>query len=279
MHGLRIAALILSLLAIDAHAAPERFPIDDPRFVADYYPAHIASKRPGVLVLGGADGGMPTELAETFAAAGHPVLAVAYFGTDRTPAELEKIPLEYFDAPIKWLQGQPGVRPGIVVAGWSKGAELALLLATRSDAIERVVAISPSSVVWPGILKDWTRVPDSSWTAGGAPVPFVPFDHSRGAETLIALYGDSLRNADAVARARIPLERTDASLLLLSGDRDDVWPAATMSDAACAQAKRCTHLRYPELGHLLDKVFITQSDHPSREAILAFMAEPAADAP
>nr|WP_262904710.1 alpha/beta fold hydrolase [Hymenobacter lucidus] len=209
---------------------------------------------------------------------GYPVLSLAYFKVPTLPAELENIPLEYFATAMKWLAQQtPGKRKGILVVGWSKGAELALLLASRYPAVKGVVAISPSSVVWAGILKDWKKTPGSSWTAQGRPMPSVPFN-ATGATSLLTLYANSLQNQPAATAAAIPLERSKAAVLLLSSSQDDIWPAALMCEQLMArlQEKKYTrsyrHLNYPELGHILDQKYLPATpEHPSRPAILSFL--------
>ena len=55
--------------------------------------------------------------------------------------------------------------------------------------------------------------------------------------------------------ATIPIEQTRAPILLLSGDKDRVWPASPMAEALNArlaqlgQGDQVVHLRYPNAGH------------------------------
>lgn len=246
-----------------------------PGFVADYFPGSQKGQY-GILVLGGSEGGKPTKLAKLFADKGHAVLSLAYFNEESLPEELEMVPLEYFEKPKKWLMEQEGVNAsGIIVVGWSKGAELALLLASRDDAIKSVVAISPSSVIWGGILKDWKKTPKSSWSSGGSALPHVPFDTSGKATNLIELYEYSLTNTEAVRAASIPFEKTKADILLLSGSKDEVWPAKQMSETVMEHLepnvkKRSKHVNYPNLGHLLDGKFFEEK-HSSQKEIFSFL--------
>lgn len=249
-------------------------------FVGRFHPAASTAPRRAVLVLGGAEGGVPDELASSLLGQDRPVLAVAYFKAEGLPAELERIPIEYVGGAIDWLQSQGGVAADdIAIVGWSKGAELALVLAAQDPRVSRVVAIAPSHVVWAGILSDWTKVPGSSWTLDGEPLPSVPFDASGQPEGLRALYEQSLRNLDAVNAAAIPIERSQAKLLLLSGGKDEVWPAGAMADALCQRAARragfprCEHHASPTLGHLLDGEATTPG-HALQQRIERFLAEP-----
>lgn len=252
-----------------------------PPLVGKYYPATSQAAPYGVLVLGGAEGGIPTALAGLFAAEGYPVLALAYFKEKTLPAELEQIPLEYVEAAISWLaqQAAPGKPPGVILVGWSKGAELALLLASRDPRVKGVIAISPSSVVWAGILADWHKTPGSSWSWQGQPLPAVPFAAGSEVTSLPALYTTSLTRQSALAdAAAIPLENSSAQVLLLSGSQDKVWPAALMAEQLMSRlrehgyAHTYTHLSYPELGHLLDEKFLSSTGpHASQAAMLAFL--------
>lgn len=56
--------------------------------------------RPGVLVLGGFEGGVPLNMAAWLASHGYAALALAYFRYEDLPTALEEIPLEYFGGAI-----------------------------------------------------------------------------------------------------------------------------------------------------------------------------------
>ncbi|WP_114578654.1 acyl-CoA thioesterase/BAAT N-terminal domain-containing protein [Saliphagus sp. LR7] len=82
---------------------------------------------PGVLVLHGSGGTLPTYSAALLAAHGFIAVALRYFGEDDTiPDELTRIPLSYFDEAADRLRHQPdviGERIGLV--GHSRGQRLA----------------------------------------------------------------------------------------------------------------------------------------------------------
>ena len=227
-------------------------------FVGTYYPASSAEQQVAVLVLGGSEGGLPERLAETVAEAGYPTLALAYFNADGLPPELEKIPLEYFAEAKSWLTSQNNVAPDeLMIVGWSKGAELALLLASKDEEVSRVVAIAPSSVVWAGILKDWTKVPASSWTENGQSLDHVPFNPSGPVTGLRDLYAQSLANRVDGNKADISVNDISAEVVLMTGENDEIWPAPQMANDICEKMNtkrehQCEHLYYEGLDHLLD---------------------------
>jgi dienelactone hydrolase len=95
-----------------------------------------------------------------------------------------------------------------------------------------------------------------SWTAGGAPVPFLPYalaSFEKGG--VYALYHDALLTLSQHADAIIPVERIKGPVLLISGKQDKLWPSAVMGDqimARLAQAKiryARQHLSYDNAGH------------------------------
>ena len=166
-----------------ADPAPEGRRITDNGLVANYYPPQGGGKRAGILLLGGSEGGLSPgvgRMAKALQAKGFAVLQVSYFAAPGLPAKLEFVPLETFDRALEWLKAQPEVdaaRVGIV--GGSKGAEAALIVATRHPDLRAVVAAMPSSVAWQGI--DWNIMnmifnpPGGSWSLGGKPIPFLPY--------------------------------------------------------------------------------------------------------
>jgi uncharacterized protein len=233
-------------------------------FDAEFYAPQGTAKRLGVLVLGGSEGGIPGRRAKLIAENGFPALALGYFKTDRTPAYLDMIPLEYVDQPIEYLMGNKQVMSGgIVVVGESKGGELALLLASRKLEITGVVAFVPSSVVFQGVPKVYWP-PRSSWSFDGKPVPFVPYAGDKGFDPsdLLGLYQRSLQQKEPVQNAVIPVERINGPLLLFSGADDRMWPSVGMCEMICQRlkennfGKEYNHFKYNNAGHTLSEYFM-----------------------
>jgi dienelactone hydrolase len=187
---------------------------------------------------------------------------LSYFHRPGLPRNLVEIPLDYIEAAVRWLQDREevsGDRVGLI--GASKGAELALLSATRFPAVGAVVAYAPSSVVFAGISFGGEGRRRSSWSHHGTPMPFVPYaPRSRPAIrwrgfALAPMYRAALDNSAPAAAAAIPIEQTHAGVLLLSGGRDSMWPSSEMADNLVARSARCgandqvVHLRYDDAGH------------------------------
>ena len=233
-------------------------------FDADHF-ASESNDRYGVIVLTGSGGGKANDTARLIAKMGYDVLSLAYFDRDGSafiPETLEMIPLEYFDAPKKWLMERSNTRgDGVVIYGLSKGAELALVLAAHDSDYKAVIALAPSHVVWQGTPKNFSDLMSSpsSWSWKGQPLPFVPYVSNEKKESMgfTNRHAASLTDNVAVERALINVENIDAPILLMSGGMDTAWPATEMGTKICStvnsshNVKSCTLLIYEEGDHLL----------------------------
>lgn len=215
---------------------------------------------PGLLILGGAEGGLESasEVAEQFATEGFATLALAYFGRSPLRSMLEEIPLEYFHEAIDWLRGVPGVDSTCVgVIGHSKGSEAALLIGATAPQVRAVVAYAPSHVAWQAL--NWKSPPQSSWSYRGAAVPFVRYVRATERmqrEGLRGFYAASLE-ADPEAACTAETERTRGAILLVSGSEDAIWPSSEMARNIMQRLRTklfaypCQHLEYPYAGHAI----------------------------
>lgn len=231
------------------------------RFTPDRLPlAHV-------LVLGGSEGGLGSaEVAAQLATHGFDALALAYFGTDSLPLQLARIPLEYFGRALQLFSADSGgTRAPVAILGTSKGAEAGLLIAVRYPIVSAVVAYAPSSLAWSCICDSTTY---SSWTWKGEDVPAVPpgVDSLRRPPAGTPIrpevnYAFRMRT-NSPAAAVIPVEQTDAKVLLIAGGDDGLWPSAPM--AAAIKHRRSTDrqsatiqaLLYPAAGHLIGKSYL-----------------------
>lgn len=267
-----LAALALTLAALPGWAqaqtpppasatAPAPIPpttvIREDGLVAEYYAADPAkAARGAVVVLGGSEGGLDGSrgIARQLASEGISAIAVSYFGEIGQAAKLDLIPIEPVDRALAWLTARPDANAEpIAILGASKGAELALLVASRNPAFKAVVAGVPSHVVWQGI--DQTGGPTgSSWTAGGNPLAYVPYDLSEGFNGVYRLYADSLDSGPP--EAVIPVERIAGPIFMVSGEADALAPCTEMANRIQRRLQdkgfgySVTHLAYADAGHL-----------------------------
>jgi hypothetical protein len=223
--------------------------------VGEFYAPPTPGRHPAILVLGGSEGGLQgsVPLARRLANEGYATFALAYFGAPGLPDQLDLLPVEYFRTALDWLEARPEVdRRRIGVIGVSKGAEAALEIASRYPDIRVVVVGVPSSVVWQSL--NFTTV-NSSWTTGGKPVAFVPYDTSKPFTGVYNIYADSLATLAQHQDAIIPVEKINGPVLLVSGASDGMWPSGPMSEQVIARLDahhfRFEHrlLNYPNAGH------------------------------
>lgn len=170
--------------------------------------------RPGLLVIGGSEGGSryATLLSHAVAEQGIPTLGIAYHRLPGLPSALRLVPLEYFDRALRWLAERDEVDPGrLVVWGSSRGSEAALLTALHfADHVAGIVALVPGNVV----LCSWPPG-DPAWTLGGQPLAYT------------SRFGPECEHPAAY----IPVELIAVPMFLLSAGRDDVWPSSEMARA------------------------------------------------
>jgi dienelactone hydrolase len=128
------------------------------------------------------------------------------------------------------------------VYGISKGAEFSLVAASRYSWIRAVVACVPSDVVWSGFGGAApVGVENSSWSWMGTPLPAIPYDRYEesfsGAVTATQVHRRSraLMTAEQIERARIPVERIEADVLLIGAGADETWPSLEMAQSIEAQ--------------------------------------------
>ncbi|GLZ43403.1 acyl-CoA thioesterase/bile acid-CoA:amino acid N-acyltransferase family protein [Actinokineospora sp. NBRC 105648] len=222
---------------------------------------------PGVLLLGGSEGGLHEADAALLAAHGFTVLALAYFGLRGVPQWLVDIPVEYFGAALGFLRAQDSVshaRLGVV--GGLRGGEAALLIGSAFPDVRAVVSIVGSGVLTQGIGEGanllgilGNTVP--AWTAEGDPLPFVPNDITDDLVTQVESGGpvrmSSAFPKDHPPETEIPVERIRGGVLLISAGDDGIWPSTKYS--AIAADRLATqdhvfpfeHVDYPDAGHLI----------------------------
>jgi dienelactone hydrolase len=216
---------------------------------------------PGVVVLGGSEGGRPRYLARLLASEGFASLALTYFGEKPLPRSLVEVPVEHVESAIGWLMARSetrGTRVGVV--GASKGAELGLLAASLFPAsVGAVVAYAPASVAFGGISFRANGRRHSSWSFRGTPLPFVPYPGRpmlclQGI-SFARMYAAGLDHSIATDAATIPVERAHAPIMLISGRRDRLWPSSRMAGMIKARLSQhdspneVVHLDFPDAGH------------------------------
>lgn len=204
-----------------------------------------SDRQPLVVGLGGSEGGNPwtsdrwKTTRDRFINHGYAFLAIGYFGTKETPEILDRISIDAVYKAIREAAGNAQVNgKKIALIGGSKGAELALLLASHYSDITCVVALVPGNCSFPALT---FTASTSSWTYQGEEVPYVPMPW---ASVPSAIKGDlrsafkiMLEDTEAVEKAVIEVENINGPILLLSAKNDEWWPSTEMSESMMARLK------------------------------------------
>ncbi len=195
--------------------------------------------QPLIVGLGGSEGGNAWASdywkgqRDRFISQGYSFLAVAYFGEEGTPQDLDRIALEGVHRAIREAAADASVNGECVtLMGGSKGAELALLLGSHYPDIDAVVGIVPGNAVFPALT---IAMNTPSFSLDGEGLPFVPLPFSatwpllKG--DLRAVWEEMLKDQSAVDSASIAVENINGPVLFLSATRDEFWPSTEMSDS------------------------------------------------
>lgn len=177
---------------------------------------------------------------------GYAVLAVGYFGMEGTPAELDRVSLDAIHSAARRAAEHPRVDDACwAVVGGSRGAEAALLLGSHFRDVGAVVAIVPSSVVFPALT---FAMSTPAFSLGDQPLPFVPVPWGATSELVLGdlrgAFEEMMENESAMAEAAIEVEAINGPLLFLSATRDEMWPSAEMA-AAMIERLDAAGFRYP----------------------------------
>lgn len=247
--------------AVDGSSGVDTIEVRSGGLIADVFVPPGAGPHPAVLLAGGSAGGIGWQrhMAQLLAERGFVAMALAYFGMEGLPPELERIPLEYFEHALTWLRLQPYVDSARVgIGGVSKGGELALLLASLRPELRAVAAFVPSGYVFQSIAEGFPRT--SSWTYRGRELPFVAYGSVESPRSIGDFYRAGLQQAESLEPATIRVENINGPVLLLSGESDTLWPSADLSRGVVERlrahgfAHAVEHVAYPDAGHLISSI-------------------------
>jgi pimeloyl-ACP methyl ester carboxylesterase len=244
--------------------------------IAMLYTADLSVPLPGVLVIGGSDGGPGAPgVAMLLASHGFAALSLSYFGVPGLPRTLENIPLEYFEQALLWMRSQPEIDTrSIAIYGESRGTEAALFTAASDPEVTAVVARSPSFTFWSGVTR--THLPGkSAWNYHGEPQPYIAntlypefilqylWDRATGAPVRqMPLFIEDLANAREQDKNSIPVEQIRGPVLLLAGADDQIWPSTMMAARIMARLRLRGHayrdqsLTFADVGHSIPYVYL-----------------------
>ena len=258
--------------------------------------------RPAVLILNGSGGGINEPRAALFASHGYAAFALAYFKAPGLSDYISNTPLEYFERALAWLRTRvEPLHDFVAVSGQSRGGELALLLgATFPEAVSAVIGYVPGAVVHSGQNAADPAIgrEGPTWLYRGQPLPhlwegnrtatWAPFDEGPAPHRHERAIRTALQDADAVARARIRIERARGPVLLLSATDDGSWPSSDYSRMVTGKLAEVRHpypvqhFDYEGAGHAIVFPYVPTTQlvyaHPVSGRISTGGGEPRANA-
>ena len=229
-----------------------------------------AIKTPALIIVSGSEGRIEKaqNIAQLLSSRGYICLAVAYFGLERLPNYLERIPLECLVEAKDYLRQHPQVdSERIGIYGRSKGAELVLAEESIFNDVQCLVLNSPSDVVYEGIEGKWNSH-TSSWTHLQKELPYQKF------RLRDYLFSKLFRKPIPKDRsARIDISRLSSPILLLGSTVDEIWDASSAIDDIVSDYKghHITFKKYHETGHMLTVAY--QPNHRYRKDWRLLMKE------
>jgi len=240
---------------------------------------------PVVVVLNGSSGGINEARGALYASHGYQALALGYFKAPGLSPYITETPLEYFETGLNWAHRELQPQNGFVaVSGQSRGGELALLLgANYPEVVSAVIAYVPGAMVhgaqgagdparggWQG----------ATWTKEGRPLPHLwqdnsavhwhPWHGDAPPDRHHSVFFEGLKDRALAERARIPVERIAAPVLLVSGRDDLAWPSSLYARMVVSALQRhghphpVRHLDFDDAGHAINLPFVptTQLSRP-----------------
>tara|TARA_R110002049_G_scaffold267817_1_gene444276 strand:- start:1010 stop:2371 length:1362 start_codon:yes stop_codon:yes gene_type:complete len=232
---------------------------------------------PIVVVLNGSGGGINEPRGALYASYGYQAFALGYFKAPGLSPHITETPLEYFETGLRWTHRELQPRKGFVaVSGQSRGGELSLLLgATYPDLVSAVIAYVPGAMVhgaqgagdperggWQGV----------TWTKDGQPLAHLwqdnkavhwhPWHGDAPPNRHHSVFFEGLKDRDLAQRARIPVEKIQGAVLLISGRDDRAWPSSLYSRMVVSSLQRSqhphrvSHLDFDDAGHSINLPFV-----------------------
>ncbi|KAM5152462.1 acyl-coenzyme A amino acid N-acyltransferase 1-like [Mantella aurantiaca] len=202
---------------------------------------------PGVIDLYGGGGGLAEYRASLLASRGFVVFALAYFGYEDLPRSFEKLDLEYFEEASDLLLKHPKVAgPKLGVLGASKGAEIALLMASYLTQVGVTVSINGTANIHGSTI----------YHKGNVLIKGTPYKQEKmviskeGYLSIAGLY-------DPRPNSILMVERATGPILFLSGAADQYYNSQKFSQFPFYRMMRngktkSRMITYPGAGHLIE---------------------------
>lgn len=249
----------------------EDFNMQEHNFVGHLAEPDQGSDKAVIVIMGGEQSLFPgIKIAERFADYGIVGLSVSLFGADGLPEGPDRCPIDMFEYAVNYLRDTKKISH-ISTYGQSMGSIFAALVAKYIGGIENVIMVSPTHVPFEGMLKDKKHMSGHSVaTWRGRDIPYVTADfskvkvgkyqkHPAATHKVTGMWGayyEAYQDKDREQKAWLPIEKTNARVLLIAGGADEAWSAEHSVNVlnSYLERKNYTHdfkaIVYPNVSHL-----------------------------
>lgn len=236
--------VILGLFLVTSTHSISQTTLNTPNIESQLYLGK-GKNQPLIVGLGGSEGGNAwssdhwKKTRDAFIEKGYAFLAIGYFNAKGTPDTLNKIAIEDVHNAITEAAKNDKINATkIAIVGGSRGADLALLLASYYKDIKCVVGLVPSHVSFPGHTNHFST---SCWTYQNKELPFVPITEE-AVPTLMkgdlrGTFEIMLKDSISEEKALIHVENIKGPILLISATKDEICPSTPMSEKMVTRLK------------------------------------------
>uniref|UniRef100_A0A7M4FBV9 Acyl-coenzyme A amino acid N-acyltransferase 1-like n=1 Tax=Crocodylus porosus TaxID=8502 RepID=A0A7M4FBV9_CROPO len=206
---------------------------------------------PGLIDLFGGVGGLIEFRASLLASRGFAALALAYFGYEDLPEMLVEVDLEYFEEAVNILLRHPKVGgPGVGLVSISKGAEIALAMASFLPNIKAVVSINSTHALH-GMPLRYRDLHINPVPYKIECIRFTPLGLMELSNMVTVIHTEESQESI------LPVEQAEAKILFIVGENDRNYNSKAFAEKVMERMRRHGRknyrmLCYPGAGHLIE---------------------------
>ena len=286
-----IKSILFSLtifFGLTAIAAPYPILFETPPFFGSQYSRPNDNKaHTSIVMLHGSEGGSARSLSEAgiLTMQGFVVLSLCYFDCGRgltgPRATLKNVDTGLVLDAVKWLRDQPQSNGKVVVYGFSRGGELAMVTGSLDGGQrlpDALIAHTPSDIFNGPYNWDWNepacwickigtcpaKSPNSDyrWNPACGPDDPTTIDQSKSAWFI--------NGSNVPSHTRIEIEKFKGPILITVGEADDMWPVdqTRRIESTLKSMGRPAEVHYfPGAGH----IFKNADEIRRREFVIDFL--------
>jgi pimeloyl-ACP methyl ester carboxylesterase len=217
----------------------KHFTVDVDGFTGHMAEPEEESSQAVIVITGGEKSVMPgIKIAERFADFGIAALSVSLFGASGLSKGPDRVAIDMFQSAIHYLK-EVRKFTRVSIYGMSMGSIAAALVALYIPGIDNLILVSPSHVPFEGTLDKKHMTGHSFVTWQNKEIPYVKPDFSkhkamkynydkRANRKVLGMWADFMdayEDHDREKQAEIPLEKTNARILMIASEADEAWPS------------------------------------------------------